>query len=151
MEASSGKRRVWPAEERRRIVAEATAPGASVAAVALQHGINANLLFKWIRPTRQGWLDRRQGPRVATEGVIPVPAPVFVPVEIVAPPASAPTLLPASRKKADRPASPVPRRRGPGRRHGAMEIALPNGARVSLDSDVDPAMVRLILSALADL
>ena len=54
MEASSGKRRVWPAEERRRIVAEATAPGASVAAVALQHGINANLLFKWIRAHATG-------------------------------------------------------------------------------------------------
>lgn len=151
MEASSGKRRVWPAEERQRIVDEATAPGASVAAVALQHGINANLLFKWIRHARQGWLGRRRGSGTVTEGTMAGPAPAFVPVEIMASPTPAPTLLPAPRKKADRPVSPAPRRRGPGRRQGAMEIALPNGALVSLDSDVDPAMVRLILSALADL
>lgn len=32
-------------EEKRRIVAEALVPGASVAAVARKHGVNANLLF----------------------------------------------------------------------------------------------------------
>ena len=150
MEARGGKRRVWPAEERQRIVAEATAPNASVAAVALQHGVNANLLFKWIRHARQGWLGRR-GSGVTAERAVTGPAPVFVPVEIVDPPAPAPSLLPAPRNKADRPAARMPRRRGPGRRPGAMEISLPNGARVSLDSDVDPAMVRLILSTLVDL
>ena len=151
MAASGGKRRVWPAEERQRIVAEATAPNASVAAVALQHGINANLLFKWIRHARQGWRVRGRGLGTATEHAVAGLMPAFVPVEIVGPQTPAPALLPAPQKKADRPAAPVSRRRGPGRRSGVMEIALPNGARVSLDGDVDPAMVRLILSALVDL
>jgi transposase len=36
-------------EEKRRILAEASAPGASVAAIARRHGLNANLLFTWRR------------------------------------------------------------------------------------------------------
>ena len=80
MEASGGKRRVWPAEERQRIVAAATAPNASVAAVALQHGVNTNLLFKWISRSRQGLLDRRRGPRLVKEGTVSGPVPLFVPV-----------------------------------------------------------------------
>lgn len=150
MNTRRGKRRVWPAEERQRIVAEAIAPNASVAAVALHHGVNTNLLFKWIRRSRQGWLDRRHTPRDATERAVAGPMGAFVPVEIIEGQAAAPTPLTAPRKKADRAASPA-RRRSQGRRHGAMEIALPNGARLSLDSDVDPETLRRILSALVDL
>nr|CCD32010.1 Transposase, IS3/IS911 family protein [Methylocystis sp. SC2] len=36
-------------------------------------------------------------------------------------------------------------------RRGAMEISLPNGARVSLDADVDSEALRRVLSALGDL
>ena len=149
MEASSGKRRVWSVEERRRIVAEATAPNASVAAVALQHGVNTNLLFKWISLSRQGMLDRRRGPRLVKKGTVAGRVPVFFPVEIV-PPAPAPTLLPAPHKKGRRPAS-LARQPGRGRPQGAMEIALPNGVRLSLDSDIDPEALRRILSALVGL
>ncbi len=42
------------------IVAECLAPGASVAAVALAHGVNANLVRKWIeksRPSTQAETD----------------------------------------------------------------------------------------------
>ena len=49
-------------DERKRIVEEALAPGVSVAAVARRHGLNANLIFKWIRRTREGWRDRRREP-----------------------------------------------------------------------------------------
>jgi transposase len=35
------------------IVAECLAPGASVAAVALAHGVNANLVRKWIEKARR--------------------------------------------------------------------------------------------------
>ncbi|MDX7951774.1 transposase [Lichenihabitans sp. Uapishka_5] len=150
MEASSGKRRVWPAEERQRIVAEAMAPNASVAAVALQHGVNANLLFKWISRSRQGLLDRRRGLRLGKEGTIAGRVPVFVPVEIVDPSAPAPTLLPQLHKKARRPAS-LTQQPGRGRPQGAMEIALPNGVRLSLDSDIAPEALRGILSTLVGL
>jgi transposase len=56
------RRRTRSLDERKRIVVEALAPGASVAAVARRHGLNANLVFKWIRRSREGWRDRRRGP-----------------------------------------------------------------------------------------
>jgi transposase len=43
------RRRFWSAEEKRRMVAESFAPGASVSRVAQRHGLNANLLFTWRR------------------------------------------------------------------------------------------------------
>jgi transposase len=56
------RRRTRSLEERKRIVGEALSPGVSVAAVARRHGLNANLVFKWIRRSREGWLDRRREP-----------------------------------------------------------------------------------------
>src|SRR5579863_1346821 len=52
-------RRMRTLEEKRRIVAEASAPGASVAEVARRHGVNANLLFCWCRQDKQGVLGQR--------------------------------------------------------------------------------------------
>jgi transposase len=146
-----GTRRTWSLDERQRIVAEALAPDASVAAVARRHGLNANLVFKWIRRAREGWLDRRRAPvKDATDAALAHDGDVaaFVPVKLVelnavTAPASAPSLALASTK-------PVrePRRSA---RRGAMEINLPNGARVSLDADVDAEALRRVLSALGDL
>jgi transposase len=41
-------------EFKRSIAAAACAPGISVAKLALEHGVNANLLFKWRRDYRAG-------------------------------------------------------------------------------------------------
>lgn len=49
-------RRRWSEEFKRRVVAEAAAPGASAAAVARRYDLNANLLFNWKR--RYGMSDR---------------------------------------------------------------------------------------------
>jgi transposase len=46
-------------EEKLRVIAEARVPGASVAAVARKHGMNANLLFAWMRQQDQGVLTAR--------------------------------------------------------------------------------------------
>jgi len=43
------RRRFWSAEDKRRMVAESFAPGASVSRVAQRHGVNANQLFTWRR------------------------------------------------------------------------------------------------------
>ena len=45
-------RRFWSDEEKRRIVAQARAPGASVSVVARRYDVNANLVFKWLRDPR---------------------------------------------------------------------------------------------------
>ena len=52
-----GKRRYRSREERRRIVEETLQPGASVAIVARQHGVNANQVFSWRKLYREGRLD----------------------------------------------------------------------------------------------
>jgi transposase len=46
------RRRSWPAEEKRRIVAETYSAGSSVARVARRHELNANMLFTWRREMR---------------------------------------------------------------------------------------------------
>ena len=137
-------RRSWSLEERQRIVGEALAPDASVAAVARRHGLNANLVFKWIRRAREGWLDRRRAPTRETAAVTPnVAAATFVPVKLLELSAAA---TPMSAGAVAKPVRAARRTR-----HGAMEISLPNGAKVSLDADVDAEALRRVLSALGDL
>jgi transposase len=55
---SGSRRRFWSSDEKRGMVAESLAPGASVSKVAQRHGVNANLLFSW----------RRRETRSATSG-----------------------------------------------------------------------------------
>ena len=50
------RRRSWSMDEKRRMIAESREPGASVAQVALRHGVNANLLFTWRRQLAAGAL-----------------------------------------------------------------------------------------------
>lgn len=56
-ESVQGPRRRRSKQERRRIVEETLAPGASVARVARAHGVNANQVFHWRRLYHQGLLD----------------------------------------------------------------------------------------------
>ena len=69
---SSGrtKRRQWPEELKRQIVAESLAPGSSVSLVARRHDVNANQVFKWRR-------------EVAPEPPIAERSVTLLPVEIV--------------------------------------------------------------------
>ena len=45
-------RRLWTDEEKRSICLQTTAPGISVAQVALRYTINANLIVKWLRDAK---------------------------------------------------------------------------------------------------
>ncbi|WP_349611750.1 transposase [Halomonas sp. H10-9-1] len=47
------KRRRFTAEFKARIVEACQQPGASVASIALEHALNANLVHKWIREARR--------------------------------------------------------------------------------------------------
>ena len=125
------RRRTRSLDERKRIVEEVLAPGVSIAAVARRHGLNANLVFKWIRRSREGWRDRRRELAKEKPVVVAPPergGPAFVPVKLLE--LDTPS---ASRRSA---------------RRGAMEISLPNGAKVSLDAEVDVEALRRVLSAL---
>ena len=141
------KRRTWSLETRQRIVAEALAPGASVASVARRHGLNANLIFKWLRRSREGWLDRRRAPAKET-----VAAQTFVPVEVLElkPSLVSPGLAPSSLPEAKMTAAPGRESRKSVRR-GVMKVSLTNGVRLSVDADVDAQALRRVLSTLGDL
>src|SRR3984957_13487526 len=138
------RRRTRSLDERKRIVVEALAPGASVAAVARRHGVNANLVFKWIRRSGEVWRDRRREPPNEKPVVVAPPerdGSAFVPVKLLALDAAS---APPPSDVAAQPARQTRR----GARRGAMEISLPNGAKVPLDAEVDAEALRRVLSAL---
>jgi transposase len=54
------KRRFYSPELKLQVVAACAQPGASIAGLALQHGINANIVHRWLREHNQGILIRRQ-------------------------------------------------------------------------------------------
>lgn len=63
------KRRRWSLAEKRRIVEQALEPGACVAEIARQQGINDNLIFNW----RKLYLAGRMGEMSLTTGqLLPV-------------------------------------------------------------------------------
>ncbi|MEI9425778.1 transposase [Mesorhizobium sp. Cs1299R1N1] len=67
----NGRRRYDPASKER-LVAACLEPGVSISRLALEHGINANLLRKWIKTAKDA---------VA----LPPPAPsAFIPVQVSA-------------------------------------------------------------------
>ena len=65
----SGRRGFDPVSKAR-LIERCLRPGASVARLALAHGVNANLLWKWIRQHRQSMKGRL--PSSSTSAFIPV-------------------------------------------------------------------------------
>ena len=110
---------------KRKLVKLTEQAGASVAAIALAHGINANLLFKW-RLTQFSRSARLK----------PVTQAVLLPVTM--------DPLPAASAVIDLP-TPAVRASAA----GVIEIEV-GGARARLRGNVDPASVRCVLQALRD-
>lgn len=132
-QATVRPRRMRTLEEKRRIVDEALAPGASVAAVARKHGLNANLLFAWCRLHKRGLLDQcRQ------------PAPLL-PVKV-----TTPTVLPdrdsrPAKKQTTKVSTPTLTRTASS---GHVEIELPGGVAVRVHGHLEPGALEAVLSAL---
>src|SRR5215470_7267819 len=83
------KRQYRSLEEKRRIVQEALAEGASVARVARAYGVNANLVFNWCRLYRAGRLGVREQAkllpvRVAAESCRALPTTLHEPSSLPA-------------------------------------------------------------------
>ena len=53
------RRRFYNPEIKLQVVGACSQPGASIAGVALQHGINANIVHRWLREHSQGTLVNR--------------------------------------------------------------------------------------------
>lgn len=122
---SKRRRREHSPMFKRELVASSLVPGVSVAAVALEAGINANLLFAWRR------LHMRTQERAPTPAPTH-PAPVLLPVTIEAAPIEERSATMAA----------APRQTG-----GTIEIDV-GGARVRLRGSVDEASVRHVLQTL---
>lgn len=83
----NSSRRVHGAEFKSKILAECRKPGVSVAAVALAHGLNVNLVRKWL--VGRGLKRCGLGPQVSSPDAATLPALQFMPVALDAPPATA--------------------------------------------------------------
>jgi len=117
------RRRQWPTEEKVRIMSEALAPGATIAAIADRHGVCRSQLYAWLRLAREGKL--RGISMSAPEAVS------FVPVRVAAD-------TPTSFRP---PASSALR----GRRPAMVEVVLTNGRIVKVDESIDAqAFARLL-------
>ena len=108
-------KRLWTDEEKRSICLQTTAPDVSVAQVARRYGLNANLIFKWVR-------DPRFAPGA---GKSAAQAACFLPVEVV-----------------DHARHEAPRHNTT---EGQIEVELAGGHRLRITGSYDPeALARLI-------
>ena len=118
----SARRRMWTADEKRRIVEQTLSSDVSVAVVARQHGVNANQVFYWRKLYRAGQLgndEQAQGVR----------------------------LLPVSVND-EEPSSAAPEH-GMSAPHGvSINIEIPGRALVSVEGAVDAAIVRAVVESL---
>ena len=112
-------RRWRTVEEKRRIVEETLAPGASVAQVARLHGVNSNQVFQWRRQYQSGDLALQSK--------------------------AAPKLIPVVISDA---AEDVPDEASPQERTASIHIEFPGSALVSIEAGVDPALVAAVIERL---
>jgi len=116
------KRLLRTAEEKRRIVEATLVPGASIARVARENGINANQVFQWRYEYRNsaGWAKPSR-PELLPVTMAPEPKSVTV-TEVV-------SVVPSSST-------------------GSIHIELPSRALVRVEGSVDPELMRTVLGSL---
>ena len=79
------RRRRHSAEFKAAVIKECMRPGVSIAAVALGHSLNANMLRKWVIDAEN--LQPAKSKKRAAEVIedVAIPAPTFVPLALAAP------------------------------------------------------------------
>ena len=122
------RRRKWTIEEKAALLAEVEAEGGKVKLVARRHRVSESLLYNW----RSAWKAAARA-AIGASGAV-----AFVPLGVAC--SEAPVALPPPEPKR-------PHQRGEGRA-GAIEIALPNGARVSVDAFVNEKALLRVLRAM---
>jgi transposase len=127
--ASAVQRQRRSIAEKRRIVEETLAEGASVARIARAHGVNANQVFGW----RRLYLSGRLGEQRATMKLLPVRVSESLPPVTTHASGEAATSIEVANPKSN-----------PGRIH--IEL---RQAKVRIEGDADPGLVRVLLECLA--
>jgi transposase-like protein len=125
------RRRKWSIDEKAALIAEVEAEGGKVKLIARRHQVSESLLYNW----RSAWKA------AASAAVGPSGAVEIVPLGVLSETnKEAPAMLPAPER---------PRSRQPGEsRAGTIEIALPNGSRLSVDAFVNEKALSRVLRAM---
>ena len=118
----SGRRRLWTADEKRRIVEQTLSSDSSVAMIARQHGVNANQVFYWRKLYRAGQLGANEHSEVVR----------FLPVSVAE----------------DVPSSAAPDESVSSDGHVTINIEIPGCALVSIEGAVDASIVRAVMESL---
>jgi len=124
------RRRKWTIDEKAALIAEVEAEGGKVKLVARRHRVSESLLYNW-----------RSARKAAAAAVGSSGAVEFVPLGVLG---EADNEAPAMRPPSELPGS----RQLGGSRAGAIEIALPNGSRVSVDAFVNEKALSRVLRAM---
>ena len=74
--------RTYSRQFKAELVAAAKQPGASIAALALQHGMNANVLHRWLKEHEQDARHRLVSLSSSGESVTTSPVPAFIPIKL---------------------------------------------------------------------
>ena len=132
------RRRQWTPEAKAALMAEVEAEGGQVSAVAQRHGISKSLLYNW----RSAWKAAGLVARARA-----VPPTEFVQVGVVAEASGQGPMMPMTT------GAVCPRGTGLAlaERVGVIEIDLPDGVRVRVDSSVNEKALRRVLSAVRGL
>jgi transposase len=132
------RRRRWTPEQKAALVAEVEAEGGRVTEVARRHGISASLLYNW----RSAW----KAAALTMRGTAVQPAD-FVQLGVVADASDNSPTAPLAM------GAVCPRGTGLAlaERVGVIEVDLPSGVRVRVDSSVNEKALRRVLSALRGL
>jgi transposase-like protein len=74
--------RTYTRQFKAELVATAKQPGASIAALALQHGMNANVLHRWLKEHEQDMRHQLVGLSSSGESLATSPVPAFIPIKL---------------------------------------------------------------------
>lgn len=138
------RRRRYSDEERAAVLAQCDEPGATVVGVSRRLGISASLIHGWRK-------TRREAQRIASEPL------QFIPYGVVADAVPAePGIALTAAASLPAPAKPLPPaasaedvvRPHPGARPGGIDVDLPTGVRLSVDSYVNEKALARVLRAL---
>ena len=126
------RRRVWPLERKREIVAESLGPALTPTEVARKYGISSGLLYTW----RQQILGGQLGPLVRT-------VPSFAEVEAAVTPSEVDQPDDTAMRSTSSPTPAVSLRVD-----GQIEILLASGVVLRVDAQVNERALRRVLAAL---
>jgi transposase len=126
------RRRIWSAREKAALLAEIDAAGGKVSLVARRHRISESLLYNWRSARKAAAVTAGAAESVA-----------FVPVGVIEN---------AGSGDVERLALPSPEPSRPASssagKAGAIEIAMPNGARICVDAFVNETALARVLRAM---